>query len=106
MFCSFSERPQVLRIHGTGQVFEPGHPRFEEVISRHSNELGVRAVIIVEVERVSTSCGYGVPIMNFVSQRSTIDEWLELKGIEGLDSYKRKNNRDSVDGLEGLSPDE
>ena len=103
MFCSFSEQPQVLRIHGTGQVFEPGHVRFEEITSGSPYEPGVRAVIIIRIERVSTSCGYGVPMMNFVSHRSTIDEWLELKGTKGLDAYKRKNNSSSIDGLDGLN---
>ena len=106
MFCSFSEQPQILRIHGKGEVFEPGHTRFEETMSRFSNHLGVRAVIIIKVERVSTSCGYGVPMMNFVSHRSTIDEWLDLKGTNGLAVYKRQHNKNSIDSLTGLKLDD
>lgn len=106
MFCSFSEQPQILRIHGKGQVFEPGQPRFAEITSGFSNDLGTRAVIIIRVERVSTSCGYGVPMMDFVSHRSNIEQWLEFKGTDGLDVYKRKHNVSSIDALRGLNLDE
>lgn len=102
MFCSFSSKPLIMRLHGHGVVLEPGEDGFE---SRHllaGSPQGVRAIVIVEIERVTTSCGYGVPIMEFVAHRSTIGEWLERKGEKGLIDYRMKNNLSSIDGLPGL----
>lgn len=102
MFCSFGVNPLILRLHGKGHVYEPGDEQFEERVSKVDSCQGIRAIIIVEIERVSTSCGYGVPIMDFVSHRSTLSEWIGRKGEAGLFKYRRKNNLASVDGLEGL----
>lgn len=104
MFCSFGEDPLILRIHGAGSVYEPGDEIYENALGDLKAELGIRALILVDIETVSTSCGYGVPIMRFESHREKIDDWLELKGHEGLVGYRNKNNLTSIDGLAGLDP--
>ena len=35
---------------------------------------GVSSVIVVDVRRVSDSCGYGVPLMTFEGHRPTMDQ--------------------------------
>ena len=102
MFCSFGPKPLILRLHGHGVVFEPTDEFFEVMTARVGKSLGIRAVIAVDIERVSTSCGNGVPIMDFVGHRPTIDEWIERKGPDGLAEYRKMNNLASVDGLAGL----
>ncbi|MDA8081993.1 MAG: pyridoxamine 5'-phosphate oxidase family protein [Actinomycetota bacterium] len=104
MFCSFGSKPLILRLHGKGSVYEPGDEEFESRVSMAGHGLGIRAVVTVDVERVSTSCGNGVPVMDFVSHRSTIGKWLENKGESGLLEYRRNNNLLSIDGLAGLDP--
>lgn len=106
MFCSFRKTPLVLRIHGRGTVFEPASDYFQEKIRLVDSRLGVRALIRVEVERVSTSCGFGVPLMEFVSHRPTMHEWLERKGERGLNDYVKGNNVLSIDQLPGLNEGE
>lgn len=102
MFCSFGSKPSILRLHGIGTAHEPGDEYYEAKSSSLVDKLGIRAILKVSIERVSTSCGYGVPVMEFVSQRSTIGEWIRRKGEAGLTEYKRRNNLLSVDGLPGL----
>lgn len=102
MFCSFTADPLILRIHGSGRVFEPGDEEFDSEVAKLGSELGIRAMILVDVESVSTSCGYGVPIMKFESHREKMDAWLELKGPSGLRQYKHGHNLSSIDNLEGL----
>jgi hypothetical protein len=51
------------------------------------------------VERVSDSCGYGVPLMDYVGERPQRDLWLERKGPDGLREYVREKNGESIDGL-------
>lgn len=61
----------------------------------------------LDVERVQTSCGYAVPLYDFNSERPTLTKWAEAKGPEGLETYRRKKNARSIDGLPtGLFEDE
>jgi Pyridoxamine 5'-phosphate oxidase len=87
MFCAFAGPPRILRLHGAGEVVpeDPGR--------------GVRGVVRVHVERISDSCGFGVPLMEFVATRPQRDLWLERKGEEGTRAYVRKRNAASIDGL-------
>lgn len=105
MFCSFGAVPLIMRLHGRGFVHEPGSAGFERLMSGCQRRLGIRAVIKISIERVSTSCGYGVPLMDFVTHRPRMDQWVEQKGESGLVSYRKKNNVASIDGLEGLDED-
>jgi hypothetical protein len=42
-------------------------------------KLTPRQVVEVEVEKTSTSCGYGVPVMEFVRDRRTVDHGKRYK---------------------------
>lgn len=101
MFCSFDRRPRIVRLHGTGHVSLPGEPEFEEVVSRHPEHPSTRAVVVVDVHRVSDSCGYGVPEMSFVAERDLLRLGAERRGPEGLEAYRQEHNT-SLDGLRGL----
>lgn len=60
-------------------------------------------MIVVSVERISDSCGYGVPIMEFQRHRDNLDHWVETQGADGLVSYRAEKNAESIDGLPGLA---
>ena len=62
-------------------------------------------MIVVDVERVSDSCGYGVPLMDFVEERELLPGHMERKGAEGLLDYRRLKNRTSIDGLPAFDDD-
>lgn len=48
---------------------------------------------------MQTSCGFGVPIFDYVEERPTLTRWAEAKGEDGLDAYRREKNTSSIDGL-------
>jgi hypothetical protein len=103
MFASFDQRPRIVRLHGQGQVHLPGTEAFEEVATLHSPHPSTRAVITVDVERVSDSCGWGVPVMDVVTdERDLMRLFAEKKGPEGMDAYRAQKNASSIDGLLGL----
>jgi hypothetical protein len=102
MFCAFEGPPRIVRIHGRGEVVRPGDPEWEELSPRFPDRLGTRAVIVVDAERISDSCGYAVPLMNFDSHRSNLEHWAEEKGAEGLVAYREEKNALSLDGLAAL----
>jgi hypothetical protein len=102
MFCAFEGPPRIVRLHGTGEVVPIGDPRFEELLPRFSAKAGARAVILIEVDRISDSCGYGVPVMAFQHHRDNLDHWVKTKGGEPeLSKYRAEKNAQSIDGLRG-----
>ena len=102
MFCAFAGAPKIVRLHGRGAVLEPDHADFEELRGRFPEHPGVRAVIAVELERISDSCGYGVPVYEFSKPRETLSEWTGRKSAAELEAYRAQHNARSIDGLPGL----
>ena len=107
MFCAFEGPPRIVRLHGRGRVVDAGTTEFDELAGHfaHADGVGVRSIIVLDVTRVSDSCGYGVPFMDFTSHRPTLDQWSRRKGPEGIRDYWRTKNAVSVDGLDGLAVD-
>ena len=104
MFCAFTGPPRIVRLHGVGRHVERDTPAFER-LSGHfdgAEGVGVRAIILVEVTRISDSCGYGVPLMTFDDHRPTMDQWASRKGSAGIRDYWAEKNCRSIDDLEGL----
>ena len=102
MFCAFTGPPKIVRLHGRGRVCLPGSPEYDDVTARHVDSVGTRAVIVVDLHRVSDTCGYGVPLMELVGERDQLDRWAAAKGPEGLAAYRAEKNAVSLDGLPAL----
>lgn len=102
LFCSFSGPPLLLRLYGKGRVLEPGDEGFAELAAHFADQGNTRALIHVKVERISDSCGYGVPLYQYEGERPQFDEWTRAKGPEGLRRYQLKHNMESIDGLPAL----
>jgi hypothetical protein len=98
MFCSFAGPPRILRIYGRGAVILPGAARWSEMAAAFPNYPGARQIVVADILRVQTSCGYGVPLMDFAGQRDTLVRWAEAKG-EMLPAYRLEKNCRSIDGL-------
>lgn len=103
MFCAFEGKPKIVRLYGRGEVLEPGHPEFGCLRVHFPSLPGARAIIRVRVEQVSQSCGYGVPLYQYVGQRRDLLLWADRKGSSGLRDYQLRHNQRSIDGLPGLS---
>jgi hypothetical protein len=102
MFCAFAGPPRIVRLHGTGEVVTPDHTDWDGLASRFPSNPGMRAVMRVQVARVSTSCGFSVPLMDYQADRDTLDRWALNKGEEGLMQYRAEKNARSIDGLLAL----
>jgi hypothetical protein len=102
MFCAFEGPPFVLRLYGQGEVLEPDNPKFDELNKDFALDLGVRSIIRVSLTRIQDSCGYGVPLYDFVKPRDTLLKWAERKGEQGIIEFKREYNVRSIDGLLAL----
>jgi hypothetical protein len=102
MFCAFEGPPNIVRLHGRGEVLVPGTPGFDDLAGRFADHPGRRAVIRVDVDRVSDSCGYAVPRMALEADRDQLVKWARKKGEDGLEEYRRAKNARSIDGLPAL----
>jgi hypothetical protein len=101
MLCAFEGAPRIVRLHGRGRVLEPQDAGFAALRERFAPG-PARALIAVDVERISDSCGYGVPLYEYVGERTQLEAWSDRKGGEGLLAYQQKHNARSIDGLPAL----
>jgi predicted pyridoxine 5'-phosphate oxidase superfamily flavin-nucleotide-binding protein len=101
MFCAFQGKPDIIRLQGKGRFVKEGDPDSEELFARFPDLPGARAVIVVDVARIATSCGYGVPLMEYQGPRTRLLDWADARGEEGLEEYRIKRNATSISGLPG-----
>ncbi|MCU4183242.1 pyridoxamine 5'-phosphate oxidase family protein [Acidiferrimicrobium sp. IK] len=109
MWCAFDGPARIIRFHGRARAVVPGEDGWDGLASAFRSRggdpdgIGVRSAIVMDVERVADSCGYGVPLMNFRAHRPAMDNWARGKGPDGIAAYQSKNNARSIDGLAGLA---
>ncbi len=96
MFCAFDGLPRIVRLHGKGEMIAAPDPAVA----------GTRGVVRIHVERISDSCGYGVPLFEYAGERPQRALWLDRQGAEGIRTYVRERNAASIDGLPALTPAE
>lgn len=98
MFCNFEQPALILRIYGRGRPVLPQDAEWDELASHFEILPGTRQIILVDIESVQTSCGWGVPFMAFGRERETLkkahagmppEAWVNLaqsrtQSIDGL----------------------
>jgi hypothetical protein len=104
MACAFAGPPKILRLHGRARVVLPGEPEFAGLRQRFAKprERGVRSIVVVDVERIADSCGFGVPLLDFRSDRDVLDTSQLRRDDDYFVEYAAKKNARSIDGLPGL----
>ena len=99
MFCSFERQPLILRLYGSATEVQPDQSAWGDLAGLFPPMLGARQIFDVSVDLVQTSCGYGVPFMEYMDDRPLMAQWAEKKGPAGLAAYHRQNNLASIDGF-------
>jgi predicted pyridoxine 5'-phosphate oxidase superfamily flavin-nucleotide-binding protein len=102
MFCAFAGPPLILRLYGQGEVLPRGSLAYSDLLaSAFENEErpGSRQIVVLAIDLVQTSCGYGVPLFEYIDERPTLTRWAEAKGEAGIEEYRRSKNAYSIDGL-------
>lgn len=103
MLCAFEGPPRIVRLHGRGRVVVAGAAEFAALAKGFGEVgLGARAIVVVELDRISDSCGFGVPLYRYEGEREALGKWAEKKGADGVAAYVREKNAHSIDGLPGL----
>ncbi|KAK7460847.1 hypothetical protein VKT23_008778 [Stygiomarasmius scandens] len=123
LFAAFEGPPRIVRLFGTGVVYEFGTPEYEALLPPGTQNHASRAVIMVKVHKVGSSCGYAVPFYEFKYHRTryyNVARTLEAVDVthenecpaeqfdlasppeKGLRAYWKNVNEKSLDGLPAL----
>ena len=99
MFCAFQEPPCILRLYGQGRTILPDDYEWDQLYSLFPPIVGTRQIIVADIDRIQTSCGFGVPLYEYQGQRQTLISWAMKKGELGIREYHQQKNFVSIDGL-------
>lgn len=103
MLCAFEGPPMILRLYGTGRLLPRGSAAYADMLAAAfdgEEPLGARQIVVLDIDLVQTSCGYGVPHMSFAGERPSLPNWASKQGgEEGLRAYRAEHNAVSLDGL-------
>ena len=106
MLCAFAGPPQIIRLHGRGEVVLPEDERFAALHGRFAVPVDAaahRAIVRIDVTRIAKSCGYGVPLMEHAGEREhqakAVEKRLRTGGADALKRYQDEKNARSIDGL-------
>ncbi|WP_046865599.1 pyridoxamine 5'-phosphate oxidase family protein [Microvirga massiliensis] len=102
MFCAFEGPPMILRLYGRGRVLRRSSPEYTNLLAEAfegHGPLGSRHIVVLDIDLVQTSCGFGVPSFEYRGERPSLPRWAEAKGEAGLEAYWLEKNARSIDGL-------
>ncbi len=85
MFASFDKSPMILRLYGHGEAVALDSPLGRELKEKLNGKVSqyTRHLIILRIEKVKTSCGYGVPCYQYTGNRENLIEWCKSASITG-----------------------
>lgn len=107
MWCSFDREPLILRVYGDAVAVHQRDTAWNELNSLFPPTPGARQILDLRVDLVLTSCGFGVPLFDFIGERDTLRRWAETAGEEGLTKWWKERNLRSIDDKPtGLYSDE
>jgi hypothetical protein len=77
----------------------PGDTEWQSLAPHFEMVLSTRQILVADIDKVQTSCGFSVPYYAYEGDRDHAKKWAENKGDEGLRKYKAEKNLLSLDGL-------
>lgn len=95
MFNAFEGPPQIVRLWGKGEVLEYGSKKYEAFVNENKVDAiaGTRAVILVHIHQVGSSCGFSMPFFDFKAFRPTLNEFFEKR----VAAEQRGNKKDGIE---------
>ena len=102
MFCGFAGAPLILRLYGSGHSLMRGGAGYAALLANAfdgTDPPGARQIVVLDVDLVQTSCGFGVPLFSYEGERDTLGRWARAKGEAGMAAYRREKNASSMDGM-------
>ncbi len=101
LWCSFEGDPLILRIYGHARAIHKNDVDWSELSKLFPDIPGARQLFDLTVDFVQTSCGWAVPILIFMEERTILTDWASKKTTaEEWKDYWTYRNLKSIDGIE------
>ena len=98
MFAAFAGSPMILRLYGCAEAIHRKDSRWAELYPLFAPSPGARQLFDFRVDLVQASCGFAVPLFDYVGERGQLSEWAVKKGEQGLRAFWERRNQFSLDG--------
>lgn len=98
MFCAFEGDANILRLYCKAKAIQEKDEAWNEYIKEFSLIRAARQIFDIEILKVNNSCGMGVPLYDFVSQRKELSDYYDNSTKGEHIEYMKKNNQTSFDG--------
>ena len=98
MFCAYEGNANILRLYCESTCIQEKDENWEDYISHFSVKRASRQVFEVKIKSINNSCGMGVPLYDFVSQREELTSFYDNSTKEEHLTYMKKKNQISFDG--------
>src|SRR5262249_6026487 len=93
MFCSFQDKPLILRLYGRGRVVRPQDAEWPELRPHFPPLPGERQIILLDIESIMTTCGFAVPLFEHKGDRSELLEFSCKMGDRRMEGEKRRRKK-------------
>jgi len=100
LFCSFEGKPLILRLYGTAKAYHERDQEFHDYLSLFPEMKATRQIVAMNIDLVQTSCGFGIPIMEFKEDRDLMTKWANKKDDQQIKDYWKEKNTESLDGFD------
>jgi Pyridoxamine 5'-phosphate oxidase len=99
MFCAFEGDAMILRVYGKANVMHPRQAGWSAASAAFPAFAGSRQIFDLAIDRVQTSCGTGVPVMEFRKSRGEHElvPFYAAMGPDGVQDYWRRKNTLTID---------
>ena len=98
MFCAFENKPLILKLYGQARAIHPRDNEWQNLISEFPPLPGARQIFELDIDKVISSCGMGVPLFDYVEDREQLNNWATKKGQDEIEHYWKDKNSLSLDG--------
>ena len=100
MFCAYENEALILRIYAKAIVLHERDYKFQEYIKLFDYKNASRQIFELDIQSVNSSCGMGVPLYKYISQRDELVNYYDSHTKEEHIEYMKKKNQISFDGKE------
>jgi Pyridoxamine 5'-phosphate oxidase len=97
MFCSFTQKPLILRLYGHGTVIRPRDAAWQDLYAHFSPTPGTRQIIQLAIASVQTSCGHGVPLYEYAIHYAKVSGSLAGRELHLVIAYNSDRAKDLED---------
>ena len=106
MLCAFNGPPKIFRFYGVGISVEPHDAEFASLRAEFPTMPAIRNFVVIDINRIRDSCGYGVPNLEYVGERDSLHNFFAAKSDDEITQYRIDRNEFSLDGLAALNIEE